>query len=246
MNIRVDLNYPIKDGTEVVFRSPVDCSQVTGLKVYYSDGSQEFAFADAHGNDVGNIDHLFAENVAVKVILDVTTGMAFVQNADTNAYLERRFEELQTVVHDTIVHITSVEDDLIVHKEETNNPHNVTCEQIGAATKEEVEASKAVIVTVSGTTPSHTNEQIFNTVTNGGSVYLKMWSGTYVRLSWCTSTEAFFEASYVGSITGADGNNYGTQAFRTFIISNGSLRQNTATLPEKAYVDAMIQYYLNQ
>ena len=95
MNIRVDLNYPIKDGTEVVFRSPVDCSQVTGLKVYCPDGSQEFALADAHGNDVGQIDHLFAEDVVVKVILDVTTGMAFVQNADTNAYLEGRFESIE-------------------------------------------------------------------------------------------------------------------------------------------------------
>ena len=95
MNIRVDLNYPIKDGAEVVFRSPVDCSQVTGLKVYYPDGSftasKEFVLADAHGNNVGQIAHLFAENVVVKVILDITTGMAFVQNADTNAYIERTF-----------------------------------------------------------------------------------------------------------------------------------------------------------
>ena len=97
MNIRVDWNYPIQDGTEVVFRSPVDCSQVTGLIVYYDGGSQEFAFADAHGNNVGDIDHLFAENVAVKVILDVTTGMAFVQNADTNAYLEGRFASLSSI-----------------------------------------------------------------------------------------------------------------------------------------------------
>lgn len=100
MNIRVYLNYPIKDGTEVVFRSPVDCSQVTGLQVYYPENgataSKEFAFADAHGNNVGNIDHLFAENVVVKVILDVTTGMAFVQNADTNAYLEGRLSEAVT------------------------------------------------------------------------------------------------------------------------------------------------------
>lgn len=94
MNIRVDLSYPIKDGTEVVFRSPVDCSQVTGLKVYCPDGSQEFVLADAHGNNVGWISHLFAEDVAVKVILDVTKGMAFVQNADTNAYLEGRFDGL--------------------------------------------------------------------------------------------------------------------------------------------------------
>ena len=98
MNVRVDLNYPIKGGTEVVFRSPVDCSQVTGLKVYYisEDGigeSKEFAFADAHGNNVGDVDHLFAENVVVKVILDVAMGMAYVQNADTNAYLEGKFKD---------------------------------------------------------------------------------------------------------------------------------------------------------
>lgn len=105
MNIRVDLNTPIKDGMEVPFRSPVDCSQVTGLILYYpengSTASKEFTFADAHGNNVGDIDHLFAENVVVKVILDVTTGMAFVQNADTNAYLEGRFaaieEEIQNI-----------------------------------------------------------------------------------------------------------------------------------------------------
>lgn len=96
MNVRVDLETPIQSGTEVVFRSPVDCSQVTGLIVYYPENgittSKEFAFADAHGNNVGDIDHLFAENVVVKVILDLSTNMAFVQNADTNAYLEGRID----------------------------------------------------------------------------------------------------------------------------------------------------------
>ena len=95
-NIRVDLDYSIRDGLDLKFRSPVDCSAITGLIVYYpgADGnmsSKVFALADAHGNNVGNIDHLFAENVVVKVILDVTNGMAFVQNADTNAYLEAKF-----------------------------------------------------------------------------------------------------------------------------------------------------------
>ena len=112
MNIRVNLTTPIRDGTEVLFRSPVDCSQVTGLIVYYKENgstlSKEFAFADAHGNNVGDIDHLFAENVVVKVILDVTHAMAFVQNADTNAYLEGRFAEmlpkaeLATAVNDAL------------------------------------------------------------------------------------------------------------------------------------------------
>ena len=102
MNIRVDLETTIKDGTEVVFRSPVDCSQITGLIVYFKENgnttSQEFALADAHGNNVGDIDHLFAENVVVKVILDVAHGMAFVQNADTNAYLEGRFASIEEMI----------------------------------------------------------------------------------------------------------------------------------------------------
>lgn len=98
-NIRVDVNYTIKDGSEIVFRSPVDCSAITGLIVYYPAGdgnttSKELSLADAHGNNVGDVPHLFAENVVVKVILDVASGMAFVQNADTNAYLERRFAEI--------------------------------------------------------------------------------------------------------------------------------------------------------
>ena len=47
-NIRVDINYTIKDGSEIVFRSPVDCTAITGLIVYYQaeDGnttSKEFA-----------------------------------------------------------------------------------------------------------------------------------------------------------------------------------------------------------
>lgn len=94
-NIRIDLNYAIKDGTKVVFRSPCDCTEITGMIVYYvEDGvqtSKEFTLADAHGENVGDIPNLFASDAVVKVILDVTHGMAFVQNADTNAYIERTF-----------------------------------------------------------------------------------------------------------------------------------------------------------
>lgn len=100
--IRVDVDYAIENGTEIKFRSPVDCSAITGLVVYYLNESnvivsKEFAFADAHGNNVGDIDHLFAENAVVKVILDTNRNMAFVQNADTNAYLEGRLNELDNV-----------------------------------------------------------------------------------------------------------------------------------------------------
>ena len=99
MNVRVDLDSPIRDGVEVVFKSPCDASEVTGLNIYYPvDGvleSQNFAFADANATDVGHIDALFAKDAVVKVILDLDTNMAFVQNADTNAYLESRFADIE-------------------------------------------------------------------------------------------------------------------------------------------------------
>lgn len=90
-NIRVDLSITPYDGQAVTFRSPANCSEVTGLIVYYPEGdttsSKVFEFADAHGNSVGSVD-LFASNVLVKVILDTELRRAYVQNADTNAYLE--------------------------------------------------------------------------------------------------------------------------------------------------------------
>ncbi|MBO7739441.1 MAG: hypothetical protein J6S18_03635 [Oscillospiraceae bacterium] len=96
--IRAYQAMPIFDGMPVTFKSPASCTGVEGLKVYYPVGEgvavATFALADAHGNNVGSID-LFAANVLVKVILDTEKGMAFVQNADTNAYLEGRFEELE-------------------------------------------------------------------------------------------------------------------------------------------------------
>ena len=99
-NIRIDLDTTIYNGQNITFKSPCDCSAITGLIIYYPDVtlggvvSQVFKFTDAHGHDVGTVDELFAEDVLVKVILDTTTSKAFVQNADTNAYLEGRFEDL--------------------------------------------------------------------------------------------------------------------------------------------------------
>lgn len=102
-NIKVTIDYPIANGLPVTFKSPADCSQVTGLVVCYPEGdgytSKDFQFADAHGNNVGDIDHLFASNVLVKVILDVDASKAYVQNADTNAYLEGRFDKKADLVN---------------------------------------------------------------------------------------------------------------------------------------------------
>lgn len=165
MNIRVDFNKPIQDGTEVIFRSPVDCSQVTGLIVYYTGeagdtASMEFAFADAHGNNVGDIDHLFAENVVVKVILDVSTGMAFVQNADTNAYIERTF--VKTV-------------------------NNIAPDEAG-----NVNTGGLLVVTKQdGDYMSHTSEEINDHIIKGGTAILRVEKyGVLVDLPVCYNREA--------------------------------------------------------
>lgn len=90
-NIRVDTSYTIIDGSEIVFVAPCNCTAITGVKVYYPGGSKVFTFKDAHGNDLSGIGNLFSAGAYVKAILDTKNGHAYIQNADTNAYLEGRF-----------------------------------------------------------------------------------------------------------------------------------------------------------
>ncbi len=96
--IRIDWEATLINGQTLTFQSPADCSQITGLIVYYPEGngttSKDFVFVDAHGVDVGSgTISLFSENVLVKVVLDTDQGKAYVQNADTNAYLEGKLAE---------------------------------------------------------------------------------------------------------------------------------------------------------
>ena len=106
--IEIAVDHAIRDGSEIKFRSPVNCSEVSRLLVTYidengADASKKFAFADANGNDVGEVNNLFAAGSIVKVILDLNAtldidgvdGAAFVQNADTNAYLENALSKLE-------------------------------------------------------------------------------------------------------------------------------------------------------
>lgn len=87
-NIKIELDHALIDGQPVTFAAPCNCTEVTGLKVYHTDGSQEFTFRDAHSNDLTGLGNLFSEGVYVKVILDTTNGFAYIQNADTNGYIE--------------------------------------------------------------------------------------------------------------------------------------------------------------
>jgi hypothetical protein len=90
-NIKIETSYTIEDGSPVVFAAPCNCNEIDGLKVYYPSGSKVFTFKDAHGNALTGLGNLFGKGAYVKAILDVTNGFAYLQNADTNAYIENTF-----------------------------------------------------------------------------------------------------------------------------------------------------------
>ena len=105
-NIRIDLDHTIIDGESVTFKAPCDCTAVTGLKIYYpafnensyEEVSQVFTFTDTHGNALTNVGNLFLKDSYVKVVLDVSNSAAYIQNADTNKYLETQLSAKQKAI----------------------------------------------------------------------------------------------------------------------------------------------------
>ena len=95
--IKVEVGHMIKNGSKVSFKAPCDCNTVAGLKVYFPTENgirtyQTFLFADAHGNNLTGIGHLFVKGSIVKAILSLDSSRAYLQNADTNKYLEDKFK----------------------------------------------------------------------------------------------------------------------------------------------------------
>lgn len=109
--IRVDITGVLENGRMVTFQAPCDCTEIDGLIVYYTKPSdrynndsrtpEEFKLCDAHGNDLAGLGNLFMTGAYVHVILDTVNRKAYIQNADTNSYLEGKFEELATETPDT-------------------------------------------------------------------------------------------------------------------------------------------------
>lgn len=139
MNVRVDLNYPIYDGAEIVFKAPCGAASVTGLVVYYPSitgmVSSVFSFADAHANDLKDLDELFAAGAVVKVILDTETSMAFVQNAATNGYIEGKFTDLSVATKAILYTAQTLTDD---QKDQARA-------NVGAASKSVVDTLKQAV-----------------------------------------------------------------------------------------------------
>lgn len=98
-DIRIDFQGgELIDGQVITFKAPCDCTAIDGLKVYYVNGEEKaykkFAMRDTHGNILTGVGNLFTKDAYVKAILDTVNNYAYLQNADTNGYLEERFEEL--------------------------------------------------------------------------------------------------------------------------------------------------------
>lgn len=97
--IKVTSKCELYDGMSITFKAPCDCTAITGLNVYYNNTVQSFAFRDAHGNDLSTLGNLFSTGVYVKTVLDTRNGFAYLQNADTNGYLESQFSGKAPTVH---------------------------------------------------------------------------------------------------------------------------------------------------
>ena len=92
--IRVESKCALYDGMSLTFKAPCDSNAVDGLNVYYAGVVQSFTFRDALKNDLAGVDNLFKTGTYVKVVLDTTSGYAYLQNADSNGYLEQKFGEI--------------------------------------------------------------------------------------------------------------------------------------------------------
>lgn len=160
-NIRVNFRKAPLDGQVVTFKAPCDASDIHGLVIYYPNEnseivSTEFTLNDANGGDIGVVDNIFSAGAIVKVILDIDTNNAYVQNPDTNTYIEGKFGELQEYI-DTVV------DNTISSHNTSTDAHS----NMGWLTSEDVIASQPTPVnanTLSGYDVSYflTNETQLN------------------------------------------------------------------------------------
>lgn len=142
-NIKVNSLCPIYNGMPVTFKAPCDCTAVEGLIVSNCENSYAFTFKDAHNNTLTGLGNLFAKGSLVKAILDTENGAAYLQNADTNRYLENNFCKKDFV---TVATIDTVWDGLAVPYTQTIQIGGVTAESVveislpSTATVEEVTA----------------------------------------------------------------------------------------------------------
>ena len=86
----------IYTGRQVTFESPCESEGLTGLIV---DGVT-YDLVSAMGTTL--VANSFDAGAMISVIFNVEKQKAFVQNADTNAYIEERFQALQSMIENAV------------------------------------------------------------------------------------------------------------------------------------------------
>ncbi|MBR4929347.1 MAG: hypothetical protein IKZ00_00940, partial [Bacteroidaceae bacterium] len=107
---------------------PCDCSSVTdGLSI----NGEIYTICDARGSCITGKYGAWASGAQISVVLDCEEKKAYIQNANTNAYLEAKFDTKAPVDHKHTYNDVGAAP--ASHANDKNNPHGVTISQIGAA-----------------------------------------------------------------------------------------------------------------
>lgn len=85
---KVERTAPAVHGEEITIQTPCDCTAVTGVQI----AGVAYPFYDASGRSLADIDGLFANGSLIRVMIDTENTRAYILNADTNAYLEAKFD----------------------------------------------------------------------------------------------------------------------------------------------------------
>lgn len=96
-----------------------------------------------------------------------------------------------------------------------------------------------LIVTVSGNTPSHTSQEIYEATIAGKDVYLHLWGTTYIALARCTEEEVRFSYSYTTTATDVNGTSRPMSVTANYTIKDNVYSAGSITVPSQQYVDAM-------
>lgn len=121
----------------------------------------------------------------------------------------------------------------------THNVYSISNEE-AVVTVEDFTPLTPLIVTSSNNISNYSSQEIFEAAQAGRPVYLKMWSGTYLKLSWVNGTEATFDYPGTQSIISSDGSSHNTHTFRTVVIQNNDVFYKSIPMASQSYVDAQI------
>lgn len=105
--------------------------------------------------------------------------------------------------------------------------------------KAAAEAGKAIIVTVDGTTPSHTSQEIQAAMSEGKLVYRHLWGSTYIPCMRSSPTEAYFVSSTPTTPAVVDGVQYPMASIGIWAIKGNKTETVTVPVANRGYVDTL-------